>query len=177
MTRARELAELGSVYDNSALSNRNILMNGAQVISQRGTSALTASSSSDTFITDRFRISNYSDATFTGQQVADARVPLPQYDSPLAVGHIRSPARMRRSMRGGGDAAHHFAADLHLHGVVDTKGAAGHHVAESPAICGDCDDHGVPELCYRRDGYLRPVLFRLAQHGQLGTCAYAGAGR
>ena len=72
MTRARELAELGSVYDNSALSNRNILMNGAQVISQRGTSALTASSSSDTFITDRFRISNYSDATFTGQQVADA---------------------------------------------------------------------------------------------------------
>ena len=52
--------------------NRNILMNGAQVISQRGTSALTSSSSSDTFITDRFRISNYSDATFTGQQVADA---------------------------------------------------------------------------------------------------------
>ena len=52
--------------------NRNILMNGAQVISQRGTAALTASASSDTFITDRFRISNYSDATFTGQQVADA---------------------------------------------------------------------------------------------------------
>ena len=72
MTRARELAELGSVYDNNALSNRNILMNGAQVISQRGTSAITASSSADTFITDRFRISNYSDATFTGQQVADA---------------------------------------------------------------------------------------------------------
>jgi len=52
--------------------NRNILMNGAKVISQRGTAALTASSSSDTFITDRYRISNYSDATFTGQQVADA---------------------------------------------------------------------------------------------------------
>ena len=52
--------------------NRNILMNGSQIISQRGTSAITASASSDTFITDRFRISNYSDATFTGQQVADA---------------------------------------------------------------------------------------------------------
>ena len=60
MSKARELAELGAVYDSGALSNRNILMNGAQVISQRGTSALTASASSDTFITDRFRISNYS---------------------------------------------------------------------------------------------------------------------
>ena len=59
MSKARELAELGAVYDSGALSNRNILMNGAQVISQRGTSALTASASSDTFITDRFRISNY----------------------------------------------------------------------------------------------------------------------
>ena len=72
MSKARELAELGAVYDSGALSNSNILMNGAQVISQRGTSALTASASSDTFITDRFRISNYSDATFTGQQVSDA---------------------------------------------------------------------------------------------------------
>lgn len=72
MSRQSELAELSRIYDSSALSNRNILMNGAQVISQRGTSALTASASSDTFITDRFRISNYSDATFTGQQVADA---------------------------------------------------------------------------------------------------------
>ena len=72
MSKARELAELGAAYDSGALSNRNILMNGAQVISQRGTSAITASSSADTFITDRYRISNYSDATFTGQQVADA---------------------------------------------------------------------------------------------------------
>ena len=72
MSRQSELAELSRIYDSSALSNRNILMNGAMVISQRGTSAFTASASSDTFITDRFRISNYSDATFTGQQVADA---------------------------------------------------------------------------------------------------------
>lgn len=80
MTRARDIADFGSVSarldtvggSEGALSNRNILMNGAQVISQRGTSALTSSASSDTFITDRFRISNYSDATFTGQQVADA---------------------------------------------------------------------------------------------------------
>ena len=72
MSKARELAELGAVYDSGALSNRNVIINGAMVVSQRGTSAITASASSDTFITDRFRISNYSDATFTGQQVADA---------------------------------------------------------------------------------------------------------
>ena len=80
MSLARDIADLGAVTSrldtvgasSGALSNRNILMNGAQVISQRGTSAITASSSADTFITDRYRISNYSDATFTGQQVADA---------------------------------------------------------------------------------------------------------
>ena len=39
MTRARELAELGSVYDNSALSNRNLIINGGMEIAQRGTSS------------------------------------------------------------------------------------------------------------------------------------------
>lgn len=80
MGRSKDLADLGALTSrldtvggsSGALSNRNILMNGSQIISQRGTSALTSSASSDTFITDRFRISNYSDATFTGQQVADA---------------------------------------------------------------------------------------------------------
>tara|TARA_R100001443_G_scaffold30461_1_gene44192 strand:- start:654 stop:1763 length:1110 start_codon:yes stop_codon:yes gene_type:complete len=38
MTRARELAELGSVYDSGALSNRNIIINGAMQVAQRGTS-------------------------------------------------------------------------------------------------------------------------------------------
>ena len=51
MTRARELAELGSVYDNSALSNRNLIINGAQNIHQRGNqTGLTASA----YGTDRF---------------------------------------------------------------------------------------------------------------------------
>jgi len=36
MTKAREIAELGAVYDSGALSNRNKLRNGAMRISQRG---------------------------------------------------------------------------------------------------------------------------------------------
>ena len=36
MTRARELAELGAVYDGGALSNRNMVINGAMQVAQRG---------------------------------------------------------------------------------------------------------------------------------------------
>ena len=42
MSKARELAELGAVYDSGALSNRNILINGAMMVAQRGTSHSTA---------------------------------------------------------------------------------------------------------------------------------------
>ena len=39
MSKARELAELGAVYDSGALSNRNIIINGAMNVAQRGTSS------------------------------------------------------------------------------------------------------------------------------------------
>jgi len=70
MSKQNELVQFSR--GASGGGSKNLLMNGAQVISQRGSSALTASASADAFITDRFRISNYSGATFTGQQVADA---------------------------------------------------------------------------------------------------------
>ena len=73
MSKQNELVQFSR--GASGGGSKNLLMNGAQVISQRGTSALTASASADAFITDRFRISNYSGATFTGQQVADAPTP------------------------------------------------------------------------------------------------------
>ena len=38
MSKARELAELGAVYDSGALSNRNMVINGAMQLSQRATS-------------------------------------------------------------------------------------------------------------------------------------------
>ena len=39
MSKARELAELGAVYDSGALSNRNFIINGAMQIWQSGTTA------------------------------------------------------------------------------------------------------------------------------------------
>jgi len=39
MSKARELAELGAVYDSGALSNRNMIINGAMEVAQRGTSS------------------------------------------------------------------------------------------------------------------------------------------
>ena len=45
MTRARELAELGSVYDNGALSNRNLIINGAMQCYQRGSYTITTTGS------------------------------------------------------------------------------------------------------------------------------------
>jgi hypothetical protein len=38
MSKARQLADLGNVYDDGALSNRNLIINGAMQVVQRGTS-------------------------------------------------------------------------------------------------------------------------------------------
>ena len=38
MSKARGLADLGNVYDDGALSNRNLIINGAMQVAQRGTS-------------------------------------------------------------------------------------------------------------------------------------------
>jgi len=53
MTRARELAELGSVYDNGALSNRNIMINGGFQVFQRATAA-TAQTDGNFLTADRW---------------------------------------------------------------------------------------------------------------------------
>ena len=39
MTKARQLADLGNAYDDGALSNRNLIINGSMQVAQRGTSA------------------------------------------------------------------------------------------------------------------------------------------
>jgi len=44
MSKARQLADLGNVYDDGALSNRNLIINGAMQVAQRGTSVTGVSS-------------------------------------------------------------------------------------------------------------------------------------
>ena len=53
MTKARQLADLGNVYDDGALSNRNLIINGAMQVAQRGTSS--SLSSGAIFLIDRFQ--------------------------------------------------------------------------------------------------------------------------
>jgi hypothetical protein len=52
MTKARQLADLGNAYDDGALSNRNLVINGAMQVAQRETS--TAITSSSVYTLDRF---------------------------------------------------------------------------------------------------------------------------
>ena len=54
MSKARQLADLGNVYDDGALSNRNLIINGAMQVAQRGTSFSSLSASQ--FCLDRFSV-------------------------------------------------------------------------------------------------------------------------
>ena len=54
MSKARELAELGAVYDSGALSNRNLMINGAMQVAQRGTTITTPASGAQ--LLDRFAV-------------------------------------------------------------------------------------------------------------------------
>jgi hypothetical protein len=55
MSKARELANLGNVYDDGALSNRNMVVNGSMIVAQRGTSTSITSAGSY-FSPDRFEV-------------------------------------------------------------------------------------------------------------------------
>ena len=71
MTRARELAELGSAYDSGTLSNRNMIINGSMVCSQRGASL--ASATTNAFLLDRIRYEKSGVSTVvTMSQATDA---------------------------------------------------------------------------------------------------------
>jgi hypothetical protein len=53
MSKARQLADLGNVYDDGALSNRNLIINGAMQVAQRGTSFVVPPNG--TYTLDRFK--------------------------------------------------------------------------------------------------------------------------
>jgi hypothetical protein len=56
MTKARQLADLGNAYDDGALSNRNLIINGAMKVAQRGTSSTGIGSGAGYFTCDRWSI-------------------------------------------------------------------------------------------------------------------------
>ena len=84
MSKARELAELGAVYDSGALSNRNLIINGGMEVSQRGTS----STSSGYVSLDRFYV-NQSGASTTFSQETNA--------NPSEIGGLQKYARLNVS--------------------------------------------------------------------------------
>ena len=54
MSKARGLADLGNAYSDGALSNRNLIINGAMQVAQRGTSATGVTTTSGYYTVDRF---------------------------------------------------------------------------------------------------------------------------
>ena len=70
MSNARKLAD--NLPTEGQLGNRNILINGAHQVSQRHGSSSVTVAANDHFVVDRFKIQDYSDATFSSQQVTDA---------------------------------------------------------------------------------------------------------
>ena len=70
MSKARQLADLGNVYDDGALSNRNMIINGAMEVAQRGTS-VTSVTTADYRTCDRFLFGPTS-GTYTVTQESSA---------------------------------------------------------------------------------------------------------
>ena len=71
MSRQSELAELSRIYDSSALSNRNLIINGAMTVAQRGTST-TGIVSSGFYSVDRVYTQTLSLGTWTESQDTNA---------------------------------------------------------------------------------------------------------
>jgi hypothetical protein len=64
MSKARGLASLGNAYDDGALSNRNLILNGAMQVAQRGTSQTGASG----YLLDRWKKQSATAASATFSQ-------------------------------------------------------------------------------------------------------------
>jgi hypothetical protein len=83
MSKAAELAAL--IGSQTALSNRNLIINGAMQVDQRNNgSSITVPNAVNTYVPDRFRINESSGAEFTAQRVDDAPVGF-EYSSKITV--------------------------------------------------------------------------------------------
>ena len=80
MSKARGLADLGNVYNDGALSNRNLIINGAMQVAQRGTSSTTSGLAT----VDRFKCTSATPTITQSQQS------LTSSDTPYASGFRKS---------------------------------------------------------------------------------------
>tara|TARA_R100000030_G_scaffold2195_1_gene1804 strand:- start:193 stop:1287 length:1095 start_codon:yes stop_codon:yes gene_type:complete len=73
MSKARELAELGAVYDSGALSNRNLVINGGMQVAQRATSVTGIGTNAGAYHTlDRWKLyANNTAGRLTMSQASD----------------------------------------------------------------------------------------------------------
>jgi hypothetical protein len=71
MSKARDLANVGSVAAQG-LTSRNKIINGAMTIDQRNAGASVTVNNNSPFITDRFRCDDATDGAYTAQQVTTA---------------------------------------------------------------------------------------------------------
>lgn len=73
MTRASDLAKTAEIFDTSAYTFRNRIINGAMEINQRAGGIVTATTSFQ-YITDRWGVIEVTDGTFTARQTTNAPV-------------------------------------------------------------------------------------------------------
>lgn len=84
MSKARQLADLGNVYDDGALSNRNLIINGAMVHDQRN-SGSSITPTAWTYSVDRFRAEIGQPSKLTLQQNAGSVTPPDGFSHYLGV--------------------------------------------------------------------------------------------
>jgi len=75
MSKARGLADLGNAYDDGALSNRNLIINGAMQVAQRGTSFTGLTNGGSDYTLDRWRWSEGGSPSFVTDVTQDTSAP------------------------------------------------------------------------------------------------------
>lgn len=75
MSKARGLADLGNAYSDGALSNRNLIINGAMQVAQRGASFTGLTNGSTGYTLDRWRWSEGGSPSFVTDVTQDTSAP------------------------------------------------------------------------------------------------------
>ena len=67
-SKARGLADLGNAFDDGALSNRNLIINGGMVIDQRNGGSAVTLTANEVYIADRWPVYETQTSVLSGQQ-------------------------------------------------------------------------------------------------------------